>query len=140
MCNLKGFFIRAVVSLLTAFCLLIVSATGAVGAEENVQKISVSEAKKLYDSGATFVDTRSGIEKYFGVIKNSVAMNKKDVIEKANALIPDKDSVVVTYCVSGHRANTVSENLVKLGYKNVYVIHKEGYSKWKKEGYPTAKK
>lgn len=104
-----------------------------------VQQISVADAKKLYDSGATFVDTRSGLEMYFGVIKNAIAINKKAVSEKAGSLIPNKESTVVTYCARGVRANVAAENFIKLGYKNVYVIHDAGYSDWKKAGFPTVK-
>jgi len=104
-----------------------------------VQQISVADAKKLYDSGATFVDTRSSLEMYFGVIKNAIAINKKAVNEKAGSLIPNQESVVVTYCARGVRANVAAENFIKLGYQNVYVIHDAGYSDWKKAGFPTVK-
>lgn len=102
-----------------------------------VQQISVNDAKKLYDSGAKFVDTRTSIEMYFGVIKNAVAINKRAVSKKASSLIPNKEEIIVTYCAWGVRANVAAENFIKLGYKNVYVIHDAGFSDWKKAGYPT---
>lgn len=137
---------RAFISLFVLFGLLIVNASATFGADERklinvgkVQAISVLDAKQLYDSGAVLIDTRSDLERYFGVIKDSMAINKSAVNEKASSLIPDKEKAVVTYCVSGVRANTAAENLVKLGYKNVYVINDAGYFDWKKAGYPTVK-
>lgn len=139
MCNPKSFLIRSFVLLVVIFTLSMVNLSVALGEEKKVQKITVLGAKQLYDSGAVFVDTRSDLEQYFGVIKDSVEISKSEVNEKASDLIPDKERAVVTYCVSGVRANVTAENLIKQGYKNVYVIDDAGYFDWKKAGYPTVK-
>ena len=146
MFNSIKYFAYSILLMATFFCLLFSSAfANSVTVEEEeslgpqVQHISIDDAKKLYDSGATFVDTRTSLEMYFGVIKNSIAINKHAVAKKASSLIPNKDDVIVTYCVIGVRANVAAENFIKQGYQNVYVIHNAGYSGWKKAGYPIAK-
>lgn len=121
------------------FILVIASFSIHANAQIKSHKISIDIAKRLYDSGAVFVDTRSKLEMYFGVVEKAVALNKKEVNEKAASLLPNKSEPIVAYCAVGIRANIVAERLIQLGYQNVYFVHDAGYSDWKKAGYPTVK-
>ena len=40
--------------------------------------------------------------------------------DRAAAVIPEKDSIVLVYCRSGNRSKTASAALVELGYTQVY--------------------
>ena len=73
-------------------------------------------------------------------IEGAVAMNKTEVADVAQYLITDKTKEVVMYCAVGVRASAAAANLKGLGYTNIYVVaNGQGYSHWKKAGYPTSR-
>ena len=118
-------------------CLFFVSA---IATADQVSFIDIHEAKKLHDQGVLFVDTRSWIERKLGKIEGAVAMQKSEVIDVAQYLISDKHKEVVMYCAVGSRATVAAANLKKLGYSKIYVVaNGQGYSHWKKAGYPTSR-
>ena len=101
-----------------------------------VESITIDQAKRLYDQGAVFVDTRTYLERAFGVIKGSIAIKKNEVSEKINLLPADKQKPLVIYCMRGVRAAVAADKLDKRGYQNVYVISDVGFGAWKDAGYP----
>ena len=106
---------------------------------DKIKYIDIHQAKQLHDQGALFIDTRTWIERKLGKIQGSVAMKKSEVIDVAQYLIPDKNKAVVTYCAVGSRASDAAANLSDLGYTNINVVaNGQGYSHWKKAGYPVS--
>ena len=39
---------------------------------------------------------------------------------RARSLLPDRDQVILVYCHSGRRSAIAAEQLVRMGYRNVY--------------------
>ena len=60
-----------------------------------------------------------------GAVLLPVGMIDEDTAE---AVIPQKDTVVLVYCRSGNRSKTASETLVQLGYTQVYEFG--GINQW----------
>lgn len=62
----------------------------------------------------------------------------EDVADKAAALLPDKDSAIVTYCSNAACGNSqqVANALTKLGYTNVRK-YRDGIQDWVEAGLPT---
>lgn len=124
-------------TLIFILCFLLVTS---VTVADEITYIDIHQAKQLHDQGALFIDTRTWIERKFGIIKGSVFMKKSEVFDVAQYLITDENQAVVTYCAVGVRASDAAAALVELGYTNLYVIaNGQGYSHWKKAGYPTSR-
>lgn len=85
------------------------------------EQISQQRAKELMDSETdyTIIDARTDEEFKAGHIEGAVMIPEYEIKEKAEALIPDKDRLILVYCRSGRRSKIASEELVKLGYTNV---------------------
>ena len=86
------------------------------------QQISAQEAKEIMDSGKdhVIIDARTEEEFATGHIKNAILIPEYEVAERAEQELPDKDALILVYCRSGRRSKIASEELVKLGYTNVY--------------------
>ncbi len=102
-------------------------------------QITLDEAKKLYDTAASFVDARRKEDYEQGHIKGAMRINLKS-FENGDppllAMIP-RDAIVVVYCSGGNcdESEHVADFMANSGYKKVYVIH-DGYPGWKAMGWP----
>ena len=112
------------ISLIALLCLLCF--VGCSQQEEvtvnTYRQISAQEAKNIMDSGKdhVIIDARTEEEFVTGHIKNAILIPEYEVAERAEEELPDKDALILVYCRSGRRSKIASEELVKLGYTNVY--------------------
>ena len=85
-------------------------------------QISAAEAKEMMKTEKDYViiDARTEEEFAEGHIEGAILIPEYEILAKAEAYIPDKDTLVLVYCRSGRRSKIASENLIKLGYTNVY--------------------
>lgn len=83
--------------------------------------ITQEEAKRIMDSGVPCVilDVRTQSEYNQGHIPKAILIPHTEIKEKAEAAIPDKDTLILVYCRSGNRSKTASEYLLELGYTNI---------------------
>lgn len=95
--------------------------------------ISAEEAKRIMDTetGYVIVDARTDSEYADGHIPGAVLIPEYEVATKAEGIIKNKDTKILVYCRSGRRSKIAAEELVKLGYTNVYEFG--GIIDWKYE-------
>ncbi len=102
-------------------------------------QITLEEAKRAFDSGASFVDARRAEEYEAGHVQGAIRMNLKS-FENGNpplmAMIP-RDGVVIVYCGGGKcdESERVAEQFNNSGYAKVFIIH-DGFPGWKAMGWP----
>ena len=84
-------------------------------------QISPEEAKTLMDTetGYVILDVRTAEEYAEGHIPNAVNLDHEDVPSQAEAMLPDKDALILVYCRSGRRSKIAADALIDLGYTNV---------------------
>lgn len=90
--------------------------------ENSYQQISQETAKQMMDEQTVIIlDVREQDEYDSGHIIDAVLLPVGTIDEdRAAAVIPEKDSIVLVYCRSGNRSKTASAALVELGYTQVY--------------------
>lgn len=117
------------------------SSSNTIEEKAEVQEINASKFKELVDNGnVILIDVREPSELIEdGYIENAINVPayriEKLWDEKVKA---KKDDIILTYCLSGYRSNVASEELIKMGYKNVYSLS-GGISSWKSNNYPVIK-
>ena len=110
--------------ILFAFVFMLLPACGQT--IENKQEavyvnITAEEAKKIMDSGEEHIilDTREQDEFDEGHIPGAILIPYTEIENKAEAMLPDKDKLILVYCRSGRRSKIAAESLSKLGYTNI---------------------
>ena len=91
--------------------------------ETGYQQITAQEAKAMMDvgAGAIVLDVREQEEYDQGHIPGAVLLPVGEITqESAAAAVPEKDTVVLVYCRSGNRSKAAANELVQLGYTQVY--------------------
>ncbi len=89
---------------------------------EGVTKITAEAAKKRLDNekDIILVDVRTPEEYKEEHIKNAILLPLDMIDEKADEVIPDKETVYFVYCRSGNRSATAAKKLVEMGYKHIF--------------------
>lgn len=90
--------------------------------ENTYQQITQEEAKKMMEEQDVLIlDVREQDEYDSGHILDAVLLPVGTINEEtAEAVIGEKDTIVLIYCRSGNRSKTASQALVNLGYTNIY--------------------
>ena len=83
--------------------------------------ITAQQAKELMDTqeGYVILDTRAQEEYDEGHIPGAIVIPHDEIMEKAEAVLTDKDQLILVYCRSGRRSKIAAEALVDLGYTNI---------------------
>jgi rhodanese-related sulfurtransferase len=107
-------------------------------ARGEIDEISTPEAHALVDDGATplFVDVRLREEWDEGHLPGALHLPRNNLESRAEALIPDKQRLLVVYCESGSRSVFATRALHELGYERAVNLA-GGYTDWKRNGYET---
>ena len=84
-------------------------------------QISAKEAKALMESesGYVIIDARTEDEFSEGHIEGAILIPEYEVANRAEGIIPDKDTLILVYSRIGRRCKIAAEALVALGYTNV---------------------
>ncbi len=114
---------------------------------ENVagaETINVKKAKKLFDAGALFVDSRSKAAFNTGRISGaeSIPLSKKPtaadfiVVKETLKKMASYNEPVIMYCngVKCPLSAAMAIKALEWGYKEIYYF-RDGYPAWKKAGY-----
>jgi len=94
-------------------------------ATDSPYRISSQEAKRRIQSGEVDVilDVRTKLERdTLGVYPGSVPIPSADLEANMPTLYPNKNTRILAYCNTGHRARMATDKLHALGYKNAVFI------------------
>ena len=126
--KLKGMIIMIAITLsLFGFCACgdenIVENTDADTTATTItyQQISQAEAKHIMDTeeGYVIIDARTEEEFREGHIEGAILIPEYEITDRAEAEIPEKDTLILVYCRSGRRSKIAADALTALGYTNV---------------------
>lgn len=94
----------------------------AVPAKLEYKKLSAQDAKARIDSGDELIilDVREDYEFAQGHIPGAVLLPLGQIAQKAGETLPQKDAEILLYCRSGNRSRQAANQLIGLGYTNVY--------------------
>ena len=103
---------------------LLLTGCGAEKGEKDVagyEMITAQQAKEIMDTqeGYVILDTRTQDEYETGHIPGAIVISHEEIKEKAEAVLSDKDQLILVYCRSGRRSKLAAQDLVDLGYTNV---------------------
>jgi len=95
------------------------------------QTISTEDVyDKINNKTYKIIDVRSIAEYSQGHIENSINISLSN-INKIEEYLKDKDTKIIVYCNSGSRSKEAAEQLLSLGYNNVYDMG--GINNWEYE-------
>lgn len=90
-------------------------------AKNNYQEITAEKAYEMMQQEEVIIlDVRSKSEYEEGHIPEAINLEYNNIHNKIDELIQDKETIILVYCRSGRRADIASEELINLGYTNVY--------------------
>ncbi len=98
------------------------------------------DAQEVYDDlqskkKVALVDVRTAQEYSRGSITESINIPLQELSKKIESVIPDKERVVYVNCLSGSRSIVAVNQLIKMGYKNVFSM-KSGILAWRMKQLP----
>ena len=93
-------------------------------------KITPQQVKQMLDNNEDFIilDVRGKCEYEGGHLPGAINLPLAELPFKANKMLPDKDKIIVVYCLSGGRSKRAAMGLEKLGFTKV--LNMGGISGW----------
>ncbi|HSU31041.1 MAG TPA: rhodanese-like domain-containing protein [Bryobacteraceae bacterium] len=90
-------------------------------AKRRIREIDIEEYKRLRESGdaGQLVDVREDNEWDAAHAAGAVHLSKGVIERDIETTFPDKSTKLVLYCGGGFRSALATDNLQKMGYKNV---------------------
>lgn len=100
-----------------------------------VREVSVDEAKERMTKGAVLIDVREDNEFEAAHAAGAKHMGRGVIERDIVQTIPDKDAELILYCGGGFRSALATDNLQKMGYRNVWSMA-GGWYAWEDSGAP----
>lgn len=99
--------------------------------------VDVDVVKKATDAGedCLLLDVRTRQEYEKGHIENSSNIPFDELTEHMDELPEDKHKKIYVYCFSGSRSEPAVEQLLNMGYDNVFDVN-HGLLAWRAKKYP----
>ena len=90
-------------------------------AKKRIREIDIKEYKRLREAGQAgqLVDVREDHEWETAHAAGAIHLSKGIIERDIETTFPDKDSKLVLYCGGGYRSALATDNLQKMGYRNV---------------------
>ncbi len=109
-------------------------------AKSRVKETNVATVKRRMDAGEKFllVDVREESEWAKGHLPGAVHIGKGIIERDIEQRVPDPNAKLILYCGGGFRSALATDNLQKMGYKNVESMD-GGWKGWLDAGLPTVK-
>lgn len=81
------------------------------------------------------LDVRTKDEVGRGKIENSINIPVDEVEKRIESEFPNKDATIYVYCLSGSRSTIAVDQMIKMGYKNVFSMT-SGLLAWRSKNLP----
>jgi len=90
-------------------------------AKSRIQEIDIEEYKRLLAAGEAghLIDVREESEFAARHAEGAVHISKGVIERDIESKFPDQDTKLVLYCGGGYRSALATDNLQKMGYRNV---------------------
>jgi rhodanese-related sulfurtransferase len=90
-------------------------------AKKRIREIDVEEYKRLLAAGKAgqLVDVREDHEWEAAHVAGAMHLSKGIIERDIETTFPDKDTRLVLYCGGGYRSALATDNLQKMGYRNI---------------------
>lgn len=90
-------------------------------AKARIHEIDIEEYKRLRENGEAgqLVDVREDHEWQAARAAGAVHLSKGTIERDIETAIPDKNARLVLYCGGGYRSALATDNLQKMGYRNI---------------------
>jgi len=121
---------RIIISILIFLATIILFRAAYLYATDSIHRISSQEAKRRIQSGKidVILDVRTNVEQStLGFYPGSVHIPSADIERMIPNRYPNKQTRILVYCNTGHRARMATDKLHALGYKNAVYIS-SGYT------------
>ncbi len=105
-------------------------------ARSRVNECDVASARERVGEGAVLIDVREDNEYEAGHAAGAWHMGRGIIERDIVQTFPDKETELILYCGGGFRSALATDNLQKMGYKNVWSLD-SGWTAWKESGAPT---
>lgn len=104
--------------------------------ESAVPEIEAKDLKKIIDTNPKIIllDVRTEGEYARGKIANSINLPVDEISDEVEKIIPDKNTFIYVYCLSGSRSVYAVQEMIMLGYKNVFNLT-NGLLAWRIAGF-----
>ena len=90
-------------------------------AKKRIREIDIEEYKRLRESGEAgqLIDVREEHEWRAAHAAGAIHLSKGTIERDIETTIPDKNARLVLYCGGGYRSALATDNLQKMGYRNI---------------------
>ncbi len=124
----RKFSMKKIIILCCIFFLMVGCNSSKEGLYQTISPKDVYDMKSELD--VVIIDVRTISEYATGYIENAINI-PLDKISTVEDSVPDKNKKVIVYCKTGNRSKQAAEQLIKMGYKNVYDM--KGLDSWEYE-------
>ena len=109
-------------------------------AQAHIKRVNIEQYKKLREThpDVMLIDVREAEEWAQGHAAGAIHISKGLIERDIEAKVADKEALVVLYCHSGARSALAAENLMRMGYTNVYSLD-GGFAAYSAAGLATSK-
>jgi len=106
-------------------------------AKSRIRETDVARVRDRIEKGDAFVlvDVREESEYAAGHLPGAVHLGKGVIERDIEKTFPDLDAELVLYCGGGFRSALAADNLMKMGYRDVWSMD-GGFRGWKEVGLP----
>jgi phage shock protein E len=117
--------VTIIISILILLLVILFSRAAYLYATDSIHRISSQEAKRRIQANKfdVILDVRTDLERSsLGFYPGSVHVQSADIERMIPNLYPNKQTRILIYCNTGHRARMATDKLHRLGYKNTVYI------------------
>ena len=87
-----------------------------------INVVTKEQAEELVSDGAVLIDVRLSEDYETVHLDGSIKMPFFTLHEMATYIIKDRNTKIILYCSKGKRGDQAYNNLLYLGYKNLYCL------------------